>query len=58
MSWKQDITVWMAGILRMAIRICFFVDGILIALTSVWFMAKFLYFAVCWLDRVLFNAPW
>ena len=58
MAWKNDITVWMAGIFRMAIRICFFVDGILIALASVWFMAKFLYFTVNWLNRVLFDSPW
>ena len=58
MSWRQDITIWMAGILRMAIRICLFTDGILLALASVWFIGKFLFFTVRWLDRVLFDSPW
>ena len=58
MSWRQDITVWMSGILRMAIRGCLFVDGILLALASVWFVFRVLHFTINWLNRVLFDSPW
>ncbi len=58
MSWKQSITILMAEILRMAIRACLFIDGILIALASVWFCCKFLYFSMNFLNHVLFDSPW
>ncbi len=58
MSWKQSITILMAEILRMAIRACLFIDGILIALASVWFCFRVLHFTINWLNRVLFDSPW
>jgi len=57
-NWKQDITTLLAEILRLSIRACLLVDGILIAMATVWFCGKFLYYSVNWLNRTMFDSPW
>ncbi len=58
MSWKQTIATFLAEALRLSIRVCLFIDGILIAMASIWFTGKFLYFSINWLNRVFFDSPW
>ena len=57
-NWKQSLATFLAEMLRLSIRMCLFIDGILIALASIWFCFKFLYFSMNWLNRVLFDSPW
>ena len=57
-NWKQSMATFLAEMLRLSIRMCLFIDGILIALASIWFCFKFLYFFMNWLNRVLFDTPW
>lgn len=58
MSWKQTLARFIADALRLSITVCLFIDGILIALFSIWFVAKFLYQTMNWLSETLFNHPW
>ncbi len=58
MSWKQNITTFLTDALRLSIRACFFLDGILLALFSIWFCVKFLSQTIDWLNRSIFNTPW
>ena len=58
MSWKQNVATLLADMLRLSIRACLFIDGILIALASIWLCGKCLYFSMNWLNRVCFNSPW
>lgn len=58
MSWKQSVATFLVDALRLSIRACIFIDGILLALFSIWFCTKFLFQAVNWLNRVLFDTPW
>ena len=58
MSWKQNLSSLLADLLRLSIRVCLFVDGILLALFSVWLTFRFLYQTIGWLNRVLFSGAW
>ncbi len=58
MNWKQTIATFLAEALRLSIRVCLFIDGILIAMASVWFCFRVLHFTMNWLNRVLFDSPW
>lgn len=57
-NWKQSSATFLTDALRLSIRACLFIDGILLALFSIWFCIKFLYSTMNWLNRVLFNSPW
>ena len=58
MSWKRSLARFIADALRLSITVCLFIDGILLALFSIWFVAKFLYQTMNWLKETLFNGPW
>jgi hypothetical protein len=58
MSWKTSLASFLTDALRLSIRSCLFIDGILLALFSIWFIVRFLGSAIGWLNRVLFNSPW
>jgi len=58
MSWKQTAAGILADMLRLSIRVCMFIDGIMVAFFSIWFCFKFLYFSINWLNRILFGSPW
>jgi len=58
MNWKQNLTTFLTDTLRLSIQACLFVDGILLALFSIWFCVKFLIQIVNWLNRTVFGAPW
>ena len=58
MAWKRDLTDLLLGVLRFAIRGVLLVNGIALAILSVYIVVK-----VCWnfahfLDRTIFSAPW
>ena len=57
-NWKQTTVTLLADLLRLTIRICFFVDGIMAAGFSIWLCFKVLYFAINWLNRTVFGSPW
>jgi len=58
MSWKQSVAIFLVDALRLSIRACIFIDGILLALFSIWFCVKFLFQFVNWLNTTLFGSPW
>jgi len=58
MAWKQKLTAGMADVLRFLIRGALLVDAILIACGSIYFITKFMYFSLRFLDRTLFSSPW
>jgi hypothetical protein len=33
-------------------------DGLLLAIFSLWFVSRFLWHTLQWMDRVLFSQPW
>ena len=57
-AWKQSALMLLMDILRVSIRVCLFIDGILLALFSIWFCTKFLLHTLNWLDRVMFGSYW
>jgi hypothetical protein len=57
-NWKQTTITLLADLLRLSIRVCLFIDGILAAMFSIWLCAKLLYFAINWLNRTVFGTPW
>lgn len=58
MSWKQTLATFLTDALRLSIRSCLLIDGILLSLFSIWFCFKFLFQIVNWLNRVLFASQW
>ena len=58
MSWKTNLATFLTDALRLSIRACLFLDGILLALFSIYFTVRFLASAIGWLNRVLFEKPW
>lgn len=58
MAWRQRTTELLADYLRFVGRGAFLVNGILLALASLWFTAKFLWHLIQFLDRTLFSKPW
>jgi hypothetical protein len=58
MAWRQKTLEVMADILRFTARGAILADLIALALASVWFVVKFLWFAIDWLSRTLFSSPW
>ena len=57
-NWKQTTLTLLADMLKLSIRICLVIDGILVALFSIWFCGKLLYFVIHWLNRTVFGSPW
>jgi len=58
MSWRQSLAQFLVDLLRVAIRVCLFIDGIMVAIFSIWFCGKFLYFTLNWLNSSMFSSPW
>ena len=55
---RAKVTDILADILRFAVRGAILIDGIAIAMASVYITAKIAWFTVRFLDRTLFSAPW
>jgi hypothetical protein len=58
MAWRQKLTDLMADYLRFLGRGALLVNVILLALASVWFVGKFLWFLTNFLNRTMFSKPW
>lgn len=58
MAWRQRTTELLADYLRFVGRGAFLANGILLALASLWFVTKFLWHLMQFLDRTLFSKPW
>lgn len=58
MNWKLELTQTLADALRFCIRGALILDGIILALASIYVTCKLAFFLVRYLDRVWFSAPW
>jgi hypothetical protein len=58
MAWKLKLTDEWADKLHFTVRGVLFVNAILISLSSVYVVAKLLWFAVALLNRTIFAHPW
>ena len=58
MSWKLKLTDQWADKLRFTVRGVLIFNVILISLTSVYVVARLLWFAVALLNRTIFAHPW
>jgi hypothetical protein len=57
-AWRRRITEVLADYLQTIGWGAFLLNGILLALASVYIVAKFLFFLIRFLDRTLFAKPW
>ena len=57
-SWKVSLANILMDILRLSIRICIFIDGIMLAGLSVYFTFRFVVQLAGWLNKTLFSSPW
>jgi len=55
MAWQTSFAVFLQDMLRLAVRSCLLIDGILVALFSVWFVANSMYELMQWFDGWLFD---
>lgn len=58
MHWRQTATIVMGEMLRFLGRVFLFLDVILVCAFSTWFLGKFLWFAMNWINGHLFGAAW
>jgi hypothetical protein len=58
MTWKPNITENLAQALRFLVRGAILLDGIILALASVYLTLRFSYRAIQYLDATLFSKPW
>jgi len=58
MAWRQKITDALADLLRFAAIGALLIDGIALAVASVYVTTKLCWFSVQFLDRWLFAEPW
>ena len=58
MTWKQKVTDGLVDSLRFSIRGALILDGIILALASIYLTSKLTFFALRYLDRVWFSSPW
>lgn len=57
-NWKHNFSAMLMDLLRLSIRICLFIDGILLALLSVYVTFRFATHAAGWISRTFFSSPW
>ena len=48
----------MSNLMRLSIRICMFINCIMLAIFSIWLVGNFLMKFMGWLDRVFFSSDW
>lgn len=58
MAWGRNITDKLADVLRFAVRGALLIDGIAIAVASVYVVVKLCWFTIDYLDRSVFAEPW
>lgn len=57
-NWKHNFAAILMDLLRLTIRICLFIDGIVLALLSVYITVRFAIHAAGWISRTFFSSPW
>ena len=58
MAWHDGVIDRIADALRFIVRAALIANGILIASTSVWIVARVCWHTLGYLDRTLFSHPW
>jgi hypothetical protein len=58
MSWRTKITDNSADILRFLIHGALLMNGVILALGSIYFVGKLVFFTLQWINKVLFGSPW
>lgn len=58
MSWKPKITDGMANVLRFLITGAILLDAIIFSVSSIYFVAKFAFRLIQYLDRIMLSKPW
>ena len=58
MGWKQTTISFLGDALRFTVRACLLFDGLLFAVFSVWWIAKFFWHLHGYLNRVMFSSEW
>jgi hypothetical protein len=58
MQWKRLVTEGLADVLHFCIRGALILDGIILALASIYVTGKFAFFLLRYLDRVWFSSRW
>lgn len=58
MSWRKNISENIADILRFLGYGFLIMDGIVLAVFSLWFVCKFTWQLAHWLERMWFSNPW
>ena len=58
MAWRQKVTECLADVLRFAIHGALLVNGIALAVSSVYLTIKLCWFLLQFLNRTMFAAPW
>ncbi len=56
--WKTKLLDLLRSLLRFSLWIVLVVNGLLLGIFSIYFVARFLGHLRAWLDRVLFDEPW
>jgi hypothetical protein len=58
MNWREKLTDKLSNLLRFCIQGALIIDGLIIALASVYVVLKLAWFTTRYLDRIWFSAPW
>ena len=58
MTWKQKLTDGLADGLRFCVHGALLLDGIILAMASIYVTLKLAFFTLRYLDRVWFSGPW
>lgn len=58
MNWREKLTDKLSNLLRFCVQGALIVDGLIIALASVYVVLKLALFSTRYLNRTLFSAPW
>lgn len=58
MAWQPRTTALLSDTLRFSVRAALMIDGIAIALSSIYVVAKICWFFLKYLDRTWFSQPW
>lgn len=57
-NWKTTLATFLTDLLRITIRVCLFIDGILLSLLSVYLTYRFVLHTGDWMNRTFFSSPW
>ena len=58
MAWQRRFNELLGDALRVTVRTVLFLNVFIAAIGSVYFVAKFVYFLLRWLDSTMFSEAW